>query len=327
MLYAISANAAPTITDSDLHAILEAGHWGPQIEDNLDFYHEQLPASVIRDWVNHYDPAKEESSVAIGALVLTTAVANWGVSGQENLPTDPEGRVWQGPGLHNDAKHLISYALGGVGIDHTDSGSLEDFIDYVKEHHPSLAEKPEHYFKLRGITFDRIRANGGVCTKPRSEIKVDLNGQPFGHGVFPGGKKYCPLYQNKAKTTLEDWQIFRHWTRAALRQESVQRYMINRWIEREWLPSYRAVLAAGGTVEEAMINARIRNSSPKTAACAIKKAKGVSDRIKAELNAYVGKECGGNPRHKERIPAMMRPVVLYRHFHTASAIPSGQAKP
>ena len=240
MLYAISANAAPTITDSDLHSILEAGHWSPQIEDNLAFYHEQLPASVIREWVNRYDPAKEDSSAAIGALVLTTGVANWGGSGQEDLPADPEGAMaWHGPGLHNDAKHLISYALGGVGLDHTDSRALEDFIDYVKVHYPTLAPKPEHYFKLRGITFDRIRANGGVCTQPRSEIKVDLNGQPFGHGVFPGGMKYCCRYQNKAKTTLEDWQIFRHWTRAALRQESVQRYMINRWIAHEWLPSYQ----------------------------------------------------------------------------------------
>jgi hypothetical protein len=130
---------------------------------------------------------------------------------------------------------------------------------------------PERYFKLRGITFDRIRANGGVCSNPRSEIKTDLDGVPFKHGIFPGGAKYCSLYQNRANTTLEDWQIFRHWTRAALRQESVQRYLINRWLEKEWLPSYRAVIAAVGTIEEAMINARIRNSSPVTARCALKK--------------------------------------------------------
>ncbi len=90
MLYAISANAAPTITDSDLHSILEAGHWSPQIEDNLAFYHEQLPASVIREWVNRYAPAKEDSSAAIGALVLTTGVANWG--GRSGRSTGRSGR-------------------------------------------------------------------------------------------------------------------------------------------------------------------------------------------------------------------------------------------
>jgi hypothetical protein len=82
------------------------------------------------------------------------------------------------------------------------------------------------------------------------------------------------------------------------------------------LPSYNAVIEAGGTVEEAMINARIRNSSWVTATCAIKSAKGSADRITAELEAYTSSSCGGEPDHKRRFGSMMRPVVLYRFFKT-----------
>ncbi|MNR58673.1 hypothetical protein D3C85_1797270 [compost metagenome] len=75
-------------------------------------------------------------------------------------------------------------------------------------------------------------------------------------------------------------------------------------------------MAAGGTVEEAMINSRIRNSKPFTAKCALEKANEVdaADRIPTQLKAYTSHECRGSERYVERYGVMKRPVMLYRHF-------------
>lgn len=180
-----------------------------------------------------------------------------------------------------------------------------------------MAANSDHFFRLKGINFDIIRANGGVCATPRSEIMHDLDEKQFGHDAkLPGGKRYCLRFFPKGTTTLDDWQIFRHWMRAALRQEDIQRYIIERWLNKIWLPSYREVIKSGGTVEEAMVNARIRNSSPVTARCAIKQAKGSANRITSQLEAYTSKACKGNPNHSRRFGSMKRPVELYRYFRS-----------
>ncbi|WP_415770300.1 hypothetical protein [Pseudomonas sp. LB3P38] len=312
-----SSFAALHLPDSDFEEVLNAGHWSVSVDDSAQYYSEQLPSTIIKKWVDNYKASDLESTVGLGVMVLTTSVAEWGVSSDATLPPDPHSTThsvkWRGPVVGDDGKHLMSYAVGGIGINHTDSGELKELFDYLKTKHPNLAPKSDNFFKLRGINYDLIRANGGVCTEPRSEIKNDLDGKPFKHDKFPGGKKYCPIYK-KGSTTMEDWQIFRHWMRASVREKDVQRYIIERWLNKVWLPSYNAVLAAGGTVEEAMINARIRNSSPVTAACAIKSAKGSADRIKAELEAYTSKSCGGKPGHTRRLGSIMRPVVLYHYF-------------
>ncbi|WIE48643.1 hypothetical protein [Pseudomonas sp. GM17] len=213
----------------------------------------------------------------------------------------------------------MSYAIGGVGVNHTDSSALIELMDYLKEQHRTLAPEADRFFALRGINFDYIRANGGVCAHPKKEIAFDLNGIAFGHSNYGANKKYCFGRQGKKATTLEDWQIFRHWIRAALWLRDVQRYIIERWLNKTWIPSYDAVMGAGGSVEEVMINSRIRNSSPYTAKCALDKANQVAaaDRIQSQLDAYANigyQECRGNPKYKERFGVMQRPVVLYRHF-------------
>ncbi|MFJ4194452.1 hypothetical protein [Pseudomonas sp. NPDC089534] len=314
---ALSALAGNGVSDEQFEDMLQAGHWSVNAEDNASFYKEQVPAATIRKWVDGYRPSDPASASGIGLLVLTSAVAEWGVKSDEPLPEDPHKKAWQGPGVGSDGKHLISYAVGGIGINHTDSGELVELFDYLKRQHPDLAPHADAFFRLRGVNYDRVRANGGVCTTPRSEITVDLDGKPFGHNAFGGGASYCATYR-KGSTTREDWQVFRHWMRAALREKDVQRYIIDRWLAKVWVPSFEHVTAAGGSVEEAMINARIRNSSPGTAECALKRARDgggdVDARIAAELSAYVSSACKGNPSHERRFGSMKRPVVLFRQF-------------
>ncbi|PWK45519.1 hypothetical protein [Pseudomonas sp. OV226] len=303
------------LPEPDLVAILQAGDWGPTAEDSSDFYGEQIPAQWVKQWVEQYDPHKIESTAGLGALTLITAAAAWGVTPGGLLPEDPEGKQWKGAQRGNDGKHLMSYAVGGVGVDHTDSAQLKRLFDFIKLNHLTLAPKADQFFNLRGINFDNIRARGGVCSTPRSEITLDLDAKPFAHDIYGGGSSYCGAHMNGA-TTLEDWQIFRHWIRTALRQKDVQSFIINQWLTNVWVPSYQAVLAAGGSVEEAMINSRIRNSSPVTAKCAIDKANQVADgkRIETQLKAYTDPDCKGKARHSERFGVMKRPMVLYRHF-------------
>jgi hypothetical protein len=310
----VGAPASYSVSDQDLTTILTSGKWSATAEDNSNHYGEQVPSNVVQQWVVNYDPGKPESIASIGVLTLITAIAGWGVTSEISLPPDPKSKgKWLGPSHGDDGKHLMSYAVGGVGIDHTDSGNLVDFFKYLKTNHSFLAEKSDRFFQLQGINFDRIRANGGICTTPRSEIALDLDGKPFGHDKYGGGESYCKSYK-VGDTTPEDWQIFRHWVRSALREKDVQRYIIDHWLKKLWLPSYAAVLKSGGTVEEAMINARIRNSSPVTADCAIDKAIGKKDRTTAQLEAYIDPSCKGKVSHKRRFGEMMRPVALFTHF-------------
>lgn len=302
---------ALTLSESDFQAILDAGNWTEIAEDHQSFYNERLPADLVERWVKGYDPEDVETTAGLAALTLLTSAAAWGVTPVEGLPDDPKEKDWTGSATGRKGKHLMSYAVGGVGIDHTDSGTLEKLMDYLKEDHPELAPEADRFFELRGINFNRIRGNGGGCGSNTEEIKVDLDGVPFGHSSY---EKYCANYDGS--TSREDWQIFRHWIRAALRRRDVQRYIIERWINDEWLTSYQAVMDAGGTVEETMVNSRIRNSSPFTANCALKKANEVAPayRIKTQLEAYTSKECKGKEGHERRFGEMLRPVALYRHF-------------
>ena len=73
------------------------------------------------------------------------------------------------------------------------------------------------------------------------------------------------------------------------------------------MPSYRAVMQAGGTAEEALVNARIRNSSSVTA----NKAAGhrtlttltATDPVERQLEVY---------NRADRRGYLLRAVVLYR---------------
>ena len=70
----------------------------------------------------------------------------------------------------------------------------------------------------------------------------------------------------------------------------------------------------GAQIQEVIVNARIRNSSSRTANCAYLATKGMTDvaaRVQKQLEKYQDAQCGGNARHRERWPYMKRPVVAY----------------
>ena len=292
--------------------LLAAGGWSSDADETT--HDERLPLPLAKRLVESYRRQTNASTAAaLGLLVLTTSVAEWGVTPSGGLPADPVAMGgWRGPRLRG-GKHVMSYSKGGVGIPHADSAFLRRLISKIHAETPNLAPDGARFFRLQGTNFDRLYANGGHCHRPLTVLEIDLVGAPFGHPSNPhAGSKYCGDYFNGA-TDEKDWQVFRHWIRAALRADDIQFWILDEWLRNYWLPSYKAVLATeGGSVEEAMINARIRNSSSATALCALRHASGATDRIEAQLEAYTIKKCGGKADHRRRFGEMMRPVVLYR---------------
>jgi hypothetical protein len=304
----------PLLNADTFQRFLADGKWTTTAEENV--HGERLSADFVRAIVEDYRrrPEDPRAIAALGLVVLGTAVAEWGVQPGDGLPSDPDSSQWRGPALAH-GKHVMSYAKGGIGIVHADSGLLSRLFVYLQKNHAGLGPDPTAFFKLRGTNFDVLYANGGHCQRPSTETMNDLNGLPFGHARYGyAGDAYCRRFHTKA-TNEEDWRVFRHWIRAALRIEDVQRWLVEQWIASFWMESYRKVMAAsGGTVEEAMVNARIRNSSTVTAECAIAHARPAADKIKAQLEAYTLSTCRGSPSHKRRFGQMQRPIALYRRF-------------
>jgi hypothetical protein len=74
------------------------------------------------------------------------------------------------------------------------------------------------------------------------------------------------------------------------------------------------VPGAEGAAEEMLVNARIRNSSPKVATEAIKRRlplPGVAGRVQRQIDGYAD---WSRKTARRRWRIMMRPVVLYRHL-------------
>lgn len=309
-------SAATDLSDAVLDGFLASGGWSEQAEDVISG--EKLDPMFAKALVENYenDMSNIDAVKPLGLLVLAGAVAGWGIDWEAGEARDPANKSWSGPSSVNSGKHLMSYAKGGVGIPHADSGFLQDLIDYLKDNHPNLASEGDRFFQLKGINFDVLYANGGHCNKPVTVIYTDLDGNQFGHNRFGyAGDRYCNTYKPRASTDEKDWQIFRHWIREALRKRDVQKWIIERWLAKYWLPSYeKVVVDNGGKITEAFINARIRNSSPVTANCAIKHAKNVADPIGAQLEAYTQKKCRGKESHSRRFGVMKRPVVIFETF-------------
>lgn len=103
--------------------------------------------------------------------------------------------------------------------------------------------------------------------------------------------------------------------RESLRKRDVQQWVIERWLTKYLIPSYKKiVIQNGGEISEALINARIWNYSAVTADCAIKHAQGSNNPVEAQLEAYTLKECRGKERHQRRFGVMRRSVALYEYF-------------
>ena len=285
--------------------ILQAGKWTSAADDTESG--ERIPWAFVERLVKAHknNPNDKQAIADLGLLSLTIAVGEWGVEPDPARPPDPMKGDWAGP-PHRSGKHLMSYARGGVGLPHADAGFLQDLMERLgcRDGGPPMDAR---FCALKGTNFDKLLARGGHCVQPPAVIAVDLSGQPFGHAPMGfAGAAYCATY-DKGTTTPEDWRVFRHHMRDALRQRDVQTWLIESWTERYWMPSYRAVMQAGGSAEEALVNARIRNSSSVTA----NKAAGhrtlttltATDPVERQLEVY---------NRADRRGYLLRAAVLYR---------------
>jgi hypothetical protein len=295
------AENAVTISDDVLDAILAAGQWGPNAVEVPE--PERLSSDFVKRLIRDYRSVNAQASGTprhqlsqqqqqviqnLGLLTLTLSAAKWGVQfpPEENAPPDPANDKWKGPASEAVGKHLMSHSFGGVGLPHLDVGSLARFIEFVRETMPNV-----------GSSADT------AVMKQLAER-------------FRGGSTFDML-RNRGGN---QWAIFKRWTKAALLEREAQRWILADWVARFWLPSFDAVRDAEGSAGEALVNARIWNSSKGSALCALGAASraqaanpgGGVNRIQIELDAYA--RPGACPRSSEhnrsRWPYMRRPVVL-----------------
>jgi hypothetical protein len=80
-------------------------------------------ASSLRHWCSR-------AQQGLGLLALLLGTAEWGVAGA-GLPDDPAKKNWESDTGEDSGKHVMSYAVGGVGILHADVGDLEEYVKWV----------------------------------------------------------------------------------------------------------------------------------------------------------------------------------------------------
>lgn len=305
-------------------AYLDQGLWHEQVDDIRDG--EKLDAALLHRIVTNYR-ARPEDPIALqemGLFALALGVAEWGVANTKGLPADPAAKSWRSDTGPDSGKHLMSYAIGGVGISHADVGDLEEFIRVVAdEPHIVPAEHRQGLLRLADAslyredlgTYDQIRA-AGVCASPAAG--TDLRGEPFDHFVNVGaGSAYCARYKND-KLNAHDWLVFRTWMRAAIRNRDMQEWLAALWLEKYWDKSLKKVPRGPGYMEEVIVNVRVRNSSPRTADRALRRpATTIVERVQRELDEYGARDIDTLRR---RCRLMLRPVVLYRHFANEAAL-------
>jgi hypothetical protein len=321
LLFGLAPCDAHAWSDDIFAAFLQQGGWHENAEDNIQG--ETLSAELVQRIVTKYraQPEDRDAQQDLGLLALAMGVAEWGIADPAGLPRDPRDKNWASDTGIDSGKHLMSYAVGGIGISHADVGDLERFIRQVAEsdlvpmpHRPGLLRlanrdlyKPRN--GRRNVIYDEIRA-AGVCAPNPSN--TDRNDLPFKHFNGPAGSVYCAKHRNR-NLTEQDWRVLRTWMRAALRTKPMQERLASLWMEKYWTPSLHKVPPGPGFVEEVLVNVRIRNSTPATADRAPNRrpANTVAERVQRELDAY-GQFSAGTLKRRCRI--MLRPVGLYRHF-------------
>ncbi|WP_223523724.1 hypothetical protein [Pseudomonas sp. BF-RE-24] len=303
------------LPSSVVQKILEGRGWTSTADDNISG--EVVSGDVLEALVlkHRATPNDREAQTGLGLLALFIGVAEWGVvKGSASLPTDPAGLEWKSDAGPGSGKHLMSYMRGGVGICHADEGDLLAFIRFTldmgivpTEHRIALLRLADASLYPKRGAYDQLRA-AGLCGMPKFD--TDLKGKPFNSSVQPEAS-YCTGYANPSLTS-SDWRIFRTWTRAALRTRQGQDWMLKTWIAKYWDRTLAKVPAGEGSIEEALVNVRLRNSSPSCANQALTaRASDVKSRILRELNAY---EVCKPDAYRRRCGIMLRPVALYRHF-------------
>lgn len=308
--------AAP---DQLFNRFLDESGWSDTEDDNNSG--ERLTSDLIKGLVDTYrkHPDNHDAQFGLGLVALGIGVAEWGVDwGNEppaDMPKDPAGKDWASDANANSGKHLMSYAIGGVGISHADQSGLLDFITYVGNSPVVPVEHRSEFLKLASPDiytnegkYDQLRA-AGLCSATKFNDAV--NGEAFDHPADAPKAAYCEKYKNSA-LAAKDWQLFRTWTRAALRTRDGQKWLIDQWMKNYWFKSLSAVPVGDGQAEEVLVNVRVRNSSPKTANKALQaSATDAHERVQRELDAY---RTDYQDRFKRRCGFMLRPVVLYRYF-------------
>ena len=267
---------APAIAWSNdiFDGYLEAGKWSANADDNAS--EESLPLPLVEKIVRRFceAPTDADASDNMGIFALTVGAANWEIPEASGLPSDPNKREWRSTTGADAGKHLLAYAIGGVGISHGDVGDLHKFLlelanrDTLPEAQRAGLRKLARDVKYRGhalntvVVYDEVRA-AGVCKNPKFD--TDLNGVPFNHRPQTATTSYCAARSNNA-IGPEDWRLFRTAVRQALRSKEDQGWLLRFWLDKYWKVSADRVHKGQGYVEEVMVNSRIRNSSPAVAA-------------------------------------------------------------
>jgi hypothetical protein len=294
---------------------LAAGKWSVLADDNEAG--ETLPLPLVESIVKKYceAPADRDARENIGILALTVGAANWGISNPEQLPEDPNKKSWASTTGADAGKHVMSYAIGGVGISHGDVGDLREFLHRLAQRPGLPADQKAglvrladavHYKKKGVVVYDELRA-AGVCSS--QVFDTDLNGVKFEHRPQHANESYCQARHN-ASLEPSDWRLFRTVVRDALRSKEDQAWLLAFWMSHYWNDSLARVIPGPGYIEEVIVNSRIRNSTPVVANKAVAPA-GTSPegRIDIELKTYGN----WNPATlQRRRGTMLRPVVLYR---------------
>ena len=309
-------------SDEIFGAFLKQGLWNEQVDDNVTG--EKLTAELIRQIVTKYRAQPDDPGALqdMGLFALAMGVAEWGVADTAGLPPDPARKNWASDTGPDSGKHLMSYAIGGIGISHADVGDLEKFIRVVADD-PAVVPPEQKAVLLRladkglykprnnkrEVIYDEIRA-AGVCASQKFD--TDLKGEKFHHFENIGaGAAYCSDHAN-ANLNATDWRVFRTWMRAAIRTSAKQEWLASLWLENYWDKSLAKVPRGAGYMEEVLVNVRVRNSSPRAADLAPARPAGtVVERVQRELDQYGQFNMNTLTR---RCRIMLRPVVLYRHF-------------
>jgi hypothetical protein len=181
---------------------------------------------------------------------------------------------------------LVSVHDGGIGIPHLDTGELGDLLLFALSVTPLIGAEAE-------------RAS---IAKLAAAFKKNL--------IY----KHLDPRQQGGPGQAADWGNLTSFCEVALGVRGVQRWILSTWIERYWMRSIAAVGKAHGDITDLFINARIRNSSPRNASCALEHAMGTADPIQAQLDAYADKTIcqDANPRHRDRFGYMRRPVLIWQ---------------
>src|ERR1051325_5498345 len=168
------------LSDEVINTYLSGGQWSAEAEDNIAG--ESVSGDFIQQLVTAYssDPASVAARQGLGLVALLLGIAEWGVTGN-GLPQDPAEKGWNSDTGEDSGKHLMSYAVGGVGISHADVGDPKKYVKWLGASDlvptapkPALQRLPTGQNPKTGIPYHPVRAAGRCSASPD---KQDLLGE------------------------------------------------------------------------------------------------------------------------------------------------------